>query len=120
MVASIQDSADFLFGAIYELVFNDYVAFTLGNKVYLIIVLCKFFILLDKHCFWGLKHCIHSFDDVVDDLVVIVYVLIAYLQQMACNVICIYCLLENLYRAQNPIGLRNSFAHEIIKFILQS
>ena len=77
MIVGIQSPDEIGFRPIAKLVSDGYFALTFGYKEDVIIPLrlADLLILLAKYGLWGLQHSIHPFHDILNDVVVINFVI---------------------------------------------
>ena len=110
-----------LLESISEFVANQHFALAFGYEIEVVIVRSDRLILLAEYILRCVQHSFHSFDDIVNDILIVSLrdVKLVYIKQMLCNRIRLNSRLENLYRTKNAISLRYSPLHEFVEFVLK-
>ena len=85
----------------------------------MIIVLGQILILLAKHSLRRFQHGVHPLDNVVDDLIVVGFAIGPTAEKLRGDVVGRYCLLEDLDRAEDSVGLGDALLHEVVQLILK-
>jgi hypothetical protein len=99
------------FRSFNELVFDFDSALTFGDEVEVVIILVQLFVLGAQDALWGLKHGVHSLDNVANHLV---FVVVLVHKQLRGNLVSGYCFLKDLDGADNSVCLRDTLAHKVI------
>ena len=122
MGARLERADVLIFKSICEFVTDDDLALASRNEEHLVILCSNLLILRAEYVFWGVQHCVHSLDDVVDYVLVVAHRTLQLFisEQMFGDVVVLNGLLEDLYGAENTVGLRDSPLHKFIKLILKS
>jgi hypothetical protein len=118
MHSLLQHPNRLLLKPVSKFVCNNNLTLSFGYKVDMIILLRELLILSAEYRLWCFEHGVHPLHNIVDHFKVESMAVRTISQKARSNVILMHCRLEDLDRAQDSVGLRDTLLHEVVKLVL--